>query len=86
MARASYIRWDEDDDFFSANPLKHSATLFWFRVNQYLLLLLSDAYLAEKQQISFFIVFGMSQQGHESLRSNAHKLDTLTIPMWRYWD
>ena len=48
MARASYIRWDKDDDFNSANPLKQPGNI------------------AEKQQISLFIVFGMSQQEHES--------------------
>jgi hypothetical protein len=30
--------------------LLHSDTLFWFRANQYLLFLLNDACLAEKQQ------------------------------------
>ena len=47
-------------DFYSASSLKnsprvdmsfHSDTLFWFRSNQSLLLLLNAACLAEKQQI-----------------------------------
>ena len=38
----------------------HSDTLFWFQANQYLLLLLSAAYLAENQQI----VFGSIQGEH----------------------
>ena len=38
----------------------HSDTLFWFRANQFLLLLINAACLAKKQQINTnFIVFGL---------------------------
>ena len=41
----------------------HSGTLFWFRDNQSLLLLLRAACLAEKQQIPInFIVFGLTNR------------------------
>jgi hypothetical protein len=40
--------------------LLHSDTLSWFRANQSLLLLLNDAYLAEKQQIPI-LVFGLTR-------------------------
>ena len=36
-------------------------TLFWFRVNQFLLFLLNAACLAEKQQIPIFIVFSLTR-------------------------
>jgi hypothetical protein len=41
----------------------HSDTLFWFRANQSLLLLINTVCFAEKQQISNFIVFGLTRQG-----------------------
>ena len=44
----------------------HSDTLFEFRANQYLLFLLSDACLAEKQQTNF-IVFGLIRCGLEPI-------------------
>jgi hypothetical protein len=44
----------------------HSDTLFWFRANKSVFLLLNVAWLAEKQQIPiFFIVFGLTQPGLE---------------------
>ena len=43
----------------------HSDTLFWFRANQSLLLLLNAACLAEKQQIPIS-VFGLTQSGLEA--------------------
>jgi hypothetical protein len=65
MARTSFW-WDDDEvrfvldqhaelDIYSNSPRVnmslHSDTLFWFRANQSLLLLLSAACLTEKQQI-----------------------------------
>ena len=44
--------------------LLHSGTLFWFRANQSLLLLLNAACLAEKN--TNFIVFGLTRPGFES--------------------
>ena len=42
----------------------HTDTLFWFRANQSLLLLLNEACLAEKQHTNF-IVFGLARPGLE---------------------
>jgi hypothetical protein len=44
--------------------LLHSDTLFWFRANQSLLLLLNGVCLAEKQQIPI-LVFGLTKPGLE---------------------
>jgi hypothetical protein len=42
----------------------HSDTLFWFRTDLFLLLLLNAACLAKKKQISI-LVFGLTQSGLE---------------------
>ena len=44
----------------------HLDTLFWFRANQSLLFLLNAACLAEKQQNTNFIVFGLTRPGLET--------------------
>ena len=43
----------------------HSDTLSWFRANQSLLFLFNAACLAEKQQITNFVVFGLTRPGLE---------------------
>ena len=64
-ARISYFQWDDGEvhfvldqraelDFFIVLAHWNSDTLFWFRANQSLLLLLNAASLAEKQQIPIF--------------------------------
>jgi hypothetical protein len=43
----------------------HLDTLFWFRANQSFFFLLNAACLAEKQQITNFIVFDLTRPGLE---------------------
>jgi hypothetical protein len=58
--------------------LLHSDTLFWFRANQSLLLLLNAACFAEKQQISILQSLVWPDLGSNP-RSTALEVSTLTI-------
>jgi hypothetical protein len=66
----------------------HLDTLSWFRANQSLLLLRNAVYVAEKQQITNFIVFGLTQSGVESTiyctRADEHTNHYTTDVVKRY--
>ena len=56
----------------------HSDTLTWFRVNQYLFLLLKAAYIAEKQPMQIFLSVVWPDRGSNP-RSIPFEARTLTI-------
>jgi hypothetical protein len=58
----------------------HSDTLFWFRANQFLLFLLNDAFLAEKQQIPILYPFVWPDRGSYP-QYIALEVSTLTITL-----
>jgi hypothetical protein len=60
----------------------HSDTISWFRAKQFLLFLLNDVCVAEKQQIyTNFVVFGLTRGKH----ANHYAFNVIRQPSCWYW-